>query len=296
MSDAKKRRHLMLTNYFPNVEPLLHIICRRHEARVCPQIRLPCWNLENSVHTRGRLLNVQQNRDLPQLKLIQDVETRWSTEYAMLDRLVSSREAVAAELSSSDVDSFSPSEWKLEVMKPFPYATKECCGNNYPTASMVIPTIHCLEVATTNHIRKNEFGTGVQFACNLLKALRSRFPMYKMDDMCSVPGLIQDTMFDYERQHAVNILKKDIKVNSTEVAKTPTKHNTSLNLGSLWDVIYNIPLQLPEAQQRFPLVSQVAVCYLSLPATQVASKRGSSTAGNIITNLVELSCHIMLNS
>ncbi|KAJ8881891.1 hypothetical protein PR048_018377 [Dryococelus australis] len=68
--------------------------------------------------------------DLPQLKLSQDVETRWSTEYAMLARLVSLREAVAAELSSSDVDSLSLSEWKLasglvEAGKPFADATKE---------------------------------------------------------------------------------------------------------------------------------------------------------------------------
>ncbi|KAJ8877422.1 hypothetical protein PR048_021876 [Dryococelus australis] len=84
---------------------------------------------------RGRLLKVRQNMDLPQLKVIQDMETHWSTEYAMLDRLVSLREAVAVELSSSDVDSLSPSEWKLasglvEVMKPFADAMKECCGNN----------------------------------------------------------------------------------------------------------------------------------------------------------------------
>ncbi|KAJ8883627.1 hypothetical protein PR048_015480 [Dryococelus australis] len=35
-------------------------------------------------------------------------------------------------------------------MKPFAEVMKEYCGNNYPTASMVIPTLHCLEVATTD--------------------------------------------------------------------------------------------------------------------------------------------------
>ncbi|KAJ8887583.1 hypothetical protein PR048_013800, partial [Dryococelus australis] len=236
---------------------------------------------------------------LQQLKFIQDVETRWSTEYAMLDRLVSLREAVAAELSSSDVDSLSPLEWKLtsglvEVMKPFADATKECCGNNYPTASMVIPTIHCLEIATTNHIRKNKFGTGVPFARYLIKALRSRFPMYKMDDinvLCTIldPRYKVVVFNDYETQYAVNQLKKEIKVNSIEVAKTPTKNNTSSNLGkqnplrAIWQhrVFRGFLILMSDC---FPLVARVALYYLSIPATQVATERVFSTAGNIFSN------------
>ncbi|KAJ8892535.1 hypothetical protein PR048_005116 [Dryococelus australis] len=230
--------------------------------------------------------------DLPQLKLIQDVETRWSTEYAMLDRLVSLREAVAAELSASNVDSLLQLEWKLasglvEVMKPFTDATKECCGNNYPTASMVIPTIHCLE-----------FGTGVPFARYLLKTFRSRFPMYKMDDvnvLCTMldPRYKVVVFNDYETQHAVNLLKREIKVKSTEVAKTPYKTQDTLKFGLSGSTASSKAFSNPyawwkEHQECFPSVAQVALRYLSLSATQVASERVFSTAGNIITNRREL--------
>nr|CAD7262973.1 unnamed protein product [Timema shepardi] len=85
-----------------------------------------------------RLHAVQKTMDLPELKLIQDVETRWSSEYAMLDRLVCWRKAVAVELASShsDIDSLSSTEWKLaggivEVMRPFAEASTETLNNPY---------------------------------------------------------------------------------------------------------------------------------------------------------------------
>nr|CAD7407990.1 unnamed protein product [Timema poppensis] len=92
-----------------------------------------------SSTANARLHAVQKTMDLPELKLIQGVETRWSSEYAMLDRLVCLRKAVAAELASSnsDIDSLSSTRWKLaggivEDMRPFAEATIEACDMLIP--------------------------------------------------------------------------------------------------------------------------------------------------------------------
>nr|CAD7200798.1 unnamed protein product [Timema douglasi] len=220
----------------------------------CPNItqiisksRAIVGHYSRSSTANARLHAVQKTMDLPALKLIQDVETRWSSEYAMLDRLVCLRKAVAAELASSnsDIDSLSSTEWKLaggivEVMRPFAEATTEACGNAYPTASMIIPILHCLEATTLAHIQKNELVSAVPFARSLLKSLKSRFPLYKMDEinaLCTIvdPRYKAALFNEEERFHAINLLRQELLsyvAPETQANKTP---KTAVLTGSMWD-------------------------------------------------------------
>lgn len=69
---------------------------------------------KRSSVARERLRKLQIQLNKPEHELIQDVETRWNSEYQMLDRLVEQREVISAELSStSSIPNLSAHEWKL---------------------------------------------------------------------------------------------------------------------------------------------------------------------------------------
>nr|CAD7423129.1 unnamed protein product [Timema monikensis] len=244
----------------------------------CPNItqiisksRAIVGHYSRSSTANARLHAVQKTMDLPALKLIQDVETRWSSEYAMLDRLVCLRKAVAAELASSnsDIDSLSSTEWKLaggivEVMRPFAEASTEACGNAYPTASMIIPILHCLEATTLAHIQKNELVSAVPFARSLLKSLKSRFPLYKMDEinaLCTIvdPRYKAALFNEEERFHAINLLRQELLSYVAPETQANEIPKPAVLTGSMWDELDKVPLtvDLPTNSNAFDTKSHV---------------------------------------
>lgn len=67
----------------------------------------------NYLQASSKLENLQRQMNKPVHELIQAVETRWNSEYLMLERLLEQREPLSAELSTAKIDGFSNSEWKL---------------------------------------------------------------------------------------------------------------------------------------------------------------------------------------
>lgn len=57
-------------------------------------------HFKTSTTARERLLMLQNHMGKPSLKLIQEVETRWNSTYAMLERLFAQREPVGAALAT----------------------------------------------------------------------------------------------------------------------------------------------------------------------------------------------------
>ncbi|KAJ8869562.1 hypothetical protein PR048_028553 [Dryococelus australis] len=106
----------------------------------------------------------------------------------MLKRLLEMQAALSAEMASpkntSDVQMLAPQEWRhmsglVEILQPLADAREELSGDSCPTLSMVIPILHCLESHLTRCIQhKTE---GIMFARNFLKALKSKFGIYKED-------------------------------------------------------------------------------------------------------------------
>lgn len=90
-------------------------------------------------------------RKLTPLKLIQEVPTRWNSKYYMLDRFLKLRASIN-EIVNRHVTA-PPMVTALEIQQveevvalllPLEAATKELCGENYVTASKIIPMMHCL--------------------------------------------------------------------------------------------------------------------------------------------------------
>ncbi|XP_011407349.1 PREDICTED: zinc finger BED domain-containing protein 4-like [Amphimedon queenslandica] len=122
-------------------------------------------------------LVVNQNRlNLPNHKLIQQVETRWNSVYYMLNRYIEQKEAVKTTLCLLDKsDSIIPSE-KTALMKdaistlmPFEALTTEMSAEKNVTGSKVIPLSRGLQQVTTT-------STSV-LGVNLNNQMGNRFPL-----------------------------------------------------------------------------------------------------------------------
>lgn len=84
-------------------------------------------------------------------KLIQAVSTRWNSVYYMLERIVSLEKPVRASLGllENPPSSLTTIEWTIVkelciILKPFESATKVVSGENYMTASMILPIVNGL--------------------------------------------------------------------------------------------------------------------------------------------------------
>jgi len=98
----------------------------------------------SSCTAKDRLADVQRQMGRPQLKLIQEVETRWNSTFSMFQRLHDQREPVGAALSSlrTEVTAMSSAEndticQSFSILAPFNHATVELSAESNASASKV---------------------------------------------------------------------------------------------------------------------------------------------------------------
>ncbi|KAH7977182.1 hypothetical protein HPB51_026968 [Rhipicephalus microplus] len=138
-------------------------------------------------------MDIQKDMHMAQHQVIQDVPTRWNSEYAMIERLVELRAPISVELCDLDVDTLSSREWKLmavavKVLQPLDQATTELCADRYPTLSQVIPLVHCAQVVLHKHASQGE--EAASFARSLLRSLAARSPGLKMANVLANAMLV----------------------------------------------------------------------------------------------------------
>jgi len=114
-------------------------------------------HFKSSTTARERLLVVQNQMGKPNHKLIQEVETRWNSTYAMLERLFDQREPVGAALVTlkTSLISLTSEEYQtvnecLSVMCRFSEASTELSEEKRVSGSKVIPLIKMLRHAVTS--------------------------------------------------------------------------------------------------------------------------------------------------
>jgi len=100
---------------------------------------------KRSHHALAKLHATQEQMNMPKLKLIQDVVTRWNSTYDMLRRFVKMKDAINSTLAvlQSNVEMLTPEEWFIvekaaEVLEIFYQVTKEISGDQYVTLSVVL--------------------------------------------------------------------------------------------------------------------------------------------------------------
>ncbi|XP_076301976.1 E3 SUMO-protein ligase ZBED1-like [Lasioglossum baleicum] len=116
-------------------------------------------HFRHSVLASKSLETKQEQLNLPKLKLIQSVRTRWNTDLKMSERLVENRSAIINVLADRNITNqrqaqaleMLESEWKvleviIELLKPLEFATTILSGG---TLSMVNPIVRAI---INNHL------------------------------------------------------------------------------------------------------------------------------------------------
>lgn len=114
---------------------------------------------KKSTHAMAKLNCTQKQMGLPQLKLKQDVPTRWNSTYDMMVRVLSNKTPIMSTLAILENNDFhiSPEEWNvmehvIKVLEIFDEITKEISADKNVTLSKTI----ILSRTLSNFIKKNK--------------------------------------------------------------------------------------------------------------------------------------------
>lgn len=122
-------------------------------SRIIIKVKNIVSHFKRSPLSTEKLLAYQRNQgNGNQLKLLQDVATRWNSVFYMLERFLTLEEAVKATMALINIDisnNLTVDEWNVirelcQVLKSFESVTKQISGENYLTASVVIPIVNGL--------------------------------------------------------------------------------------------------------------------------------------------------------
>lgn len=108
-----------------------------------------CERVHRSPRAREKLAELQREYELPQHQLIQDVPSKWSTSFHMLERLIEQKRAVnEVSIECNFRELISCDQWEVmqsvcHVLRPFDAASREMSAH-MSTLSQVIPMIHIL--------------------------------------------------------------------------------------------------------------------------------------------------------
>ncbi|XP_064464290.1 zinc finger BED domain-containing protein 4-like [Ornithodoros turicata] len=167
--------------------------CTRGIQDLCKKARAVVGHYKHSTQAHGRLDEYRRKSGKAPLHVKQDVETRWNSEFLMLDRLLELKEAICVDFASHDmpVDGLTASDWRqmkeyVGTLKPLADATTTAGGDKYPTLSSQIPILYCI----FEHLRCASEKEDSEFAQNLVKSLKTRFSDYQLDVAASLAMFI----------------------------------------------------------------------------------------------------------
>ncbi|XP_012504196.1 PREDICTED: zinc finger BED domain-containing protein 4 [Propithecus coquereli] len=108
-----------------------------------------CERVHRSPKAKEKLAELQREYELPQHHLIQDVPSKWSTSFRMLERLIEQKRAInEMSIECNFRELISCDQWEVmqsvcDALKPFDAASREMSAH-VSTLSQVIPMIHIL--------------------------------------------------------------------------------------------------------------------------------------------------------
>ncbi|KAG9261818.1 zinc finger BED domain-containing protein 4-like [Astyanax mexicanus] len=151
----------------------------------------------SSTTAKERLFQMQGQMGRPTLKLIQEVETRWNSTFAMLQRMYQQREPVGAALVTlkTDLTPLTSEEYHtinecLGVLSTFNEATTELSEERRVSGSKVIPLIRMLRHALNTKQSQAQDEKSIQLCSNLFRLLNDRVSSYETMSIMTLATLL----------------------------------------------------------------------------------------------------------
>ncbi|KAM8886495.1 E3 SUMO-protein ligase ZBED1-like [Spinachia spinachia] len=142
----------------------------------------------SSTTAKEKLAQVQHCLGMANLKVLQEVESRWNSTYLMLQRLVEQREPVGAALAGLHHDipfltaeEFHTVGWCLSLLPPFHDATVELSAEQNVSASKVVPLVKMLEQTLQEEMIKPAAAAALEMGDQLIRHLREK--LYTLQSM-----------------------------------------------------------------------------------------------------------------
>ncbi|XP_056642824.1 zinc finger BED domain-containing protein 4-like [Diorhabda sublineata] len=198
----------------------VHIMIQKIKAIVYNNVKHSPQNNEKLLHAQTLLGKKQP------LSLINDVKTRWNSTFYMIQRFLELKEAlvmVYANLHVPNTEMLTGKEWRIAqeicyLLRPFEEATREMSGEQYFTASKIIPVSQGLKRVTQTAITEGKVMSIQYVAQILLDQLNTRYNKLEFSGSiasCSFldPRFKQHIFTD---SNALQIVQKDITAWVTE--------------------------------------------------------------------------------
>ncbi|XP_067633760.1 E3 SUMO-protein ligase ZBED1-like [Eurosta solidaginis] len=245
-----------------------HHPCVAHTSNLCvidaikavPQVtvlinkcRAIVTYFNHSSQATEKLKNMQKQMGVTELRLKQDVPTRWNSTLIMMERICLVKEPLAAIITSlpNAPDFLNSSEWETlldytNLFKPVEAMTTELSGENYPTMSLVVPLIRGLQYAVRN--RKMKTVEEESLKSRLLEVVWRRLGQLESDKMFAKSTFLDPWLKKISFGNEINAnnttkwvveeVTSLIRQQNTSVStNTPREVSVDKSEVSLWDLL-----------------------------------------------------------
>ena len=280
--------------------------------------------IRQSTRLSDSIRTICQLEKIPELKPDLDVETRWNSTYLMLNKFHRMRnilDILVAKNRELGIFYIQDNEWQnieniIQLLEPIFIATEILSSSTYPTISDVrlifIGLLRHLEsfiqnqnnledcvMANSISFKLKEYWKNVEESTTIatlldprsktktfqdydkrdeaISSLRNLMPLYKINNQ------LENTRINTQSQENKRSYFEFLLTDQTSEER-PTDDEITRYISA--PIINTNPLEWWQRFEKdFPILSQIALCYLSIQGSSVPSEQAFSMASNTITKI-----------